>query len=90
MFINEIGGTKREGPSYILEDITSILVDVMSEPTDFKTLTLVEFLKVREEDGFCQQAHKQAFLSGRELSLNKDGMIIRRTTMDGAVQKNVS
>lgn len=56
MFINNMKDIKHDCPSYILEDITSTLMNVKSEPTEFKTPNVVKLINAQREVVFSEQA----------------------------------
>lgn len=50
MCTNEIDESKFDHQTYLLKDITCTLMYVKSEPTDIKTATQAEFLRVESEN----------------------------------------
>lgn len=73
--------------SRVLEDIAKCKMnaDILAE--NYMPTNLAEFIKAQREDAISKQATKQIGEGGKEFSLNKDGVIIRRASIDGALQK---
>lgn len=70
----------------MLEDITSTIAHAEKSPEDYAPSILVEFFKAHSGDTFFQQPARQIGQSGTGFSLNRDGDLIKRASIDSSLQ----
>lgn len=61
-----------------------------ADGTDATPQTLAEFIAVQFADGICPIAIGQLGQAGTEFIFNKDGVLVKRASIDGAIQKLLS